>query len=68
MDTTRSHTRSERAKKRRIEAQNRMADRALRTDKEQLEVLYNRGINCGREYDRLVARIKADEAGKKGKK
>lgn len=62
--------RHERAQRRKDAAKARQAVRAERSDREQLDVLYNRGINCGREYDRLIARIKDDEAGKntRGKK
>jgi multidrug resistance efflux pump len=58
-----------RLKQRQEQAAERKAAREARTDKEQLEILYNRGINCGREWDRLVARIEAAEpAVKKGHK
>ena len=61
------NTRRQRAQRRKDAALARQAARAERSDREQLDVLYNRGINCGREYDRLIARIEASE-GKKGKK
>jgi hypothetical protein len=53
-----------RKKQRQEQAAERAAARAARTDREQLDILYHRGINCGREYDRLVKRIEAEE-GKK---
>jgi hypothetical protein len=63
------NTRRERALRRKHRAAERQDARAQRSDKEQLEILYNRGINCGREWDRLVARIEAAEpAVKKGHK
>jgi hypothetical protein len=62
------NTARERAQRRKDRAAARQVARDQRSDREQLIVLYDRGINCGREYERLVARVKAEESSKKGKK
>lgn len=57
-----------RKKQRQEQAAERAAARAARSDREQLNILWDRGINCGREWDRLTKRIEAEESSKKSKK